>query len=91
MFAHSFGSLSLDAEVEFDLKTITGLLFFYLHFYQFHSWLYNLYGLLIVLFRKQNRTVITIIRRLPGRRALVVVFIKNVLFEIIAFVVFECL
>ena len=30
-------------------------------------------------------------RRLPGRRALVVVFIKNMLFEIIAFVVFECL
>ena len=29
--------------------------------------------------------------RLPGRRALVVVFIKNMLFEIIAFVVFECL
>ena len=32
-----------------------------------------------------------IIRWLPGRRALVVVFIKNMLFEIIAFVVFECL
>ena len=32
-----------------------------------------------------------IIRRLPGRRALVVVFIKNMFFEIIAFVVFECL
>ena len=31
------------------------------------------------------------VRRLPGRRALVVVFIKNILFEIIAFVVFECL
>ena len=30
-------------------------------------------------------------RRLPGRRALVVVFIKNMLFEIIAFVVFEFL
>ena len=30
-------------------------------------------------------------RRLPGRRALVVVFIKNMLLEIIAFVVFECL
>ena len=29
--------------------------------------------------------------RLRGRRALVVVFIKNMLFEIIAFVVFECL
>ena len=29
-------------------------------------------------------------RWLPGRRALVVVFIKNMLFEIIAFVVFEC-
>ena len=33
----------------------------------------------------------TLIRRLPGRRVLVVVFIKNMLFEIIAFVVFECL
>ena len=33
----------------------------------------------------------TIYRRLPGRRALVVVFIKNMFFEIIAFVVFECL
>ena len=33
----------------------------------------------------------SILRRLPGRRALVVVFIKNMLFEIIAFVVFECL
>ena len=31
------------------------------------------------------------IRRLPGRRALVVVFIKNMLFEIIVSVVFECL
>ena len=30
-------------------------------------------------------------RRLPGRRALVVVFIKNMLFKIIVFVVFECL
>ena len=32
----------------------------------------------------------SITRRLPGRRALVLVFIKNMLFEIIAFVVFEC-
>ena len=34
---------------------------------------------------------LSIYRRLPGRRALVVVFIKNMLLEIIAFVVFECL
>ena len=38
-----------------------------------------------------RRAHIWVNRRLPGRRALVVVFIKNMLFEIIAFVVFECL
>ena len=38
-----------------------------------------------------GRNIYTVYRRLPGRRALVVVFIKNTLFEIIAFIVFECL
>ena len=40
---------------------------------------------------KRGTWYITISRRLPGRRVLVVVFIKNMLFEIIAFVAFECL
>ena len=40
---------------------------------------------------KDNSVLLLEVRRLPGRKALVVVFIKNMLFEIIAFVVFECL
>ena len=46
-------------------------------------WIEHLF-LIIITPRSSNR-------RLPGRRALVVVFIKNILFEIIAFVVFEWL
>ena len=47
----------------------------------------------VYLYHRQQEYMIIIMvsRRLPGRRALVVVFIKNMLFEIIAFVVFECL